>query len=193
MRLRLLFCLVLIALASPVLADSIPLKITNLTITSPGGQTATGGVMAGDQVANSGPLMLKAPNSALVAELGGSAFDTTWMFIAPNTSLASLNGYQVSFGVESAGKVLGTITATLSVRSDGVAVATILNPNLVFQGLDQFLQLSFSIAPNPVGLGTGNYDFQARLSAVPEPQSLVLLGFGLLFGAYYLRQRRQTV
>jgi PEP-CTERM motif len=193
MKLRLVFCLLLLALATPALADSISLKITSLAITNPSGQIATGSVMAGDIVVNSGPLMLKAPNSAIVASLGANPFDTVWLFIAPNTPLASLNGYQVSFGVDAAGKAIGTINATLSVRSDGVAVATILNPALIFQGLDRFLQLSFTITPNPVGIGPGNYDIQAQLSEVPEPQSLVLLGFGLLLGAYYLRQRRQFV
>lgn len=192
MKLRVVFCLLLLALATPALAESITLKFTNLTITNPNGQSATGSVMAGDLVANSGPLMLKTPNSALVAKLGQNPFDTVWMFVAPNTNLASLHGYQVSFGAEANGKAIGTINATISV-SGGIATATILNPNLIFQGLDRFLQLSFFITPNPVGLGTGNYDFQARLSEVPEPQSLVLLGFGLLLGAYFLRQRRQFV
>lgn len=190
MRLRLVFCLVLLALAPSAFAESISLKFTNLSITNTSGQTATGSVMAGDLVVNSGPLMLKAPNSAIVATLGSNPFDAVWMFVASGTNISSLNGYQISFGVEANGKAVGTVNASISVNN-GIATATILNPNVVFQGLDRFLQLSFTISPNPVGLGVGNYDFQARLSEVPEPQTLLLLGTGLLLGAQRLRRRRQ--
>ncbi|MBL8205736.1 MAG: PEP-CTERM sorting domain-containing protein [Blastocatellia bacterium] len=184
-------CLLLFTLAIPALADSITLKFTGLSITNPGGQTTTGSVMGTDLVASSGPLMLKTPTSSLTVSLGQNPFDTVWLFIAPNTPIASLNGYQLSFGTEVNGKLVGTVTATLSVRSDGIAVATILNPALVFQGLDRYLQLSFFITPNPLGIGPGNYDVQARLSEVPEPQTLGLLSLGLLTGASYLRRRRQ--
>jgi len=184
-------CLLLFTLAIPALADSITLKFTGLSITNPSGQTTTGSVMGTDLVASSGPLMLKTPTSSLTVSLGQNPFDTVWLFIAPNTPIASLNGYQLSFGTEVNGKLVGTVTATLSVRSDGIAVATILNPALVFQGLDRYLQLSFFITPNPLGIGPGNYDVQARLSEVPEPQTLGLLSLGLLTGASYLRRRRQ--
>lgn len=147
--------------------------------------------MGTDLVASSGPIMLKTPTSSLTVSLGQNPFDTVWLFIAPNTPIASLNGYQLSFGTEVNGSLVGTVTATLSVRSDGIAVATILNPALVFQGLDRYLQLSFFITPNPLGIGPGNYDVQARLSEVPEPQTLGLLSLGLLTGASYLRRRRQ--
>ncbi len=193
MKLKLLhiICFLLLALATPALADSITLKFTGLAITNPGGQTATGSVMGGDLVASSGPLMLKTPTSAITVSLGQNPFDTVWLLIAPNTPLASLNGYQISFGVEVNGTAAGTVNATLSVRPDGIAVATILNPALVFQGLNRFLQLSFFISPNPLGIGPGNYDVQATLSEVPEPETVVLLGLGLLTGAFYLRRRNQ--
>lgn len=191
MKLLSVFCFLLLALATPALADSITLKFTGLTITNPGGQAATGVVMGTDIVASSGPLMVKTPTSTITVSLGQNPFDTVWMFVAPSTNLASLNGYQISFGAEANGKAVGTVTATLSLRSDGVVVATILNPNLIFAGLDRFLQLSFFITPNPTGIGAGNYDFQARLSEVPEPQTLVLLGLGLLMGAFFLRHRNQ--
>ena len=184
-------CLLFLALATPALADSITLKFTSLTITNPSGQTTTGSVMGTDMVASSGPLMLKAPTSSLTVSLGQNPFDAVWFFIAPNTPLASLDGYKFSFGAEVDGKLVGTVNATLSVRSDGVAIATILNPNLIFGGLGRFLQLSFFISPNPLGIGPGNYDVQARLAEVPEPQTLGLLGFGLLSGVSYLRRRRQ--
>ena len=191
MKLLSVFCLLLFALATPALADSITLKFTSLTITNPSGNTINGSVMGIDLVASSGPLMLKTPTSSITASIGQNPFDTVWFLIAPNTPLASLNGYQFSFGTEVNGKLVGTVTATLSVRSDGVAVATILNPALVFQGLDRYLQLSFTISPNPLGIGPGNYDIQARLAEVPEPQTLGLLSLGLLTGASYLRRRRQ--
>ncbi len=191
MKLLSVFCLLLVALATPALADSITLKFTGLTITNPSGNAATGSVMGTDLVASSGPIMLKTPTSSLTVSLGQNPFDTVWLFIAPNTPLASLDGYKLSFGAEVNGKLVGTVQATLSVRADGVAVATILNPALVFQGLDRYLQLSFFITPNPLGIGPGNYDVQARLAEVPEPQTLGLLGFGLLSGASYLRRRRQ--
>lgn len=183
--------LLCLALASPTLADSISLKFTSLTLTNPGGQTTTGSVMGTDLVASSGPLMLKTPTSSITASLGQNPFDAVWLFIAPNTPIASLNGYQFSFGTEVNGASVGTVTASLSVRSDGVAVITILNPSLVFQGLNRDLQLSFTISPNPLGVGPGNYDVQAQLSEVPEPQTLGLLGVGLLTGASYLRRRRR--
>lgn len=190
MKPRLFICLILLVLATPALADTITLKFTNLTITNAGGQSATGSVMGGDLVANNGPLMLKTPNSAVTAQLGAAPFDTVWAFIAQGTNISSLNGYQISFGVESNGKFVGTLNASIAV-SNGIATATILNPNLVFQGLDRFLQLSFSISPNPVGLGDGVYDFKAALAEVPEPGSFVLLGLGLSMSATYLRARRK--
>ncbi len=184
-------CLFFMALAVPALADSITLKFTSLTITNANGQTVSGSVMGGDLVASSGPLMLKTPTSTITASIGQNPFDTVWFIIAPNTPLASLNGYQFSFGTEVNGKLVGTVTATLSVRADGVAVATILNPSLVFQGLDRYLQLSLSISPNPLGVGPGNYDIQARLAEVPEPGTLGLLSLGLVSGVSYLRRRRR--
>lgn len=191
MKPLLVLCLLLFALATPALADSISLKFTGLTITNASGQTTSGSVMGGDLVASSGPLMLKTPTSSTVATIGQTPFDTVWFFIAPNTPLASLNGYQFSFGTEVNGKLVGTVTATLSLRSDGVAVATLLTPSLVFQGLDRFLQLSFSISPNPIGIGPGNYDIQARLAEIPEPGTIGLLSLGLATGASYLRRRRR--
>ncbi|HEX4945659.1 MAG TPA: PEP-CTERM sorting domain-containing protein [Blastocatellia bacterium] len=191
MKLLSALCLLICALASPAFADSITLKFTGLTITNASGQTATGSVMGGDLVASSGPLMIKTPTAATVATIGSNPFDTVWFIIAPNTPLASLNGYQFSFNTEVNGRSVGTVTATLSVRPDGVAVATILTPNLAFQGLDRFLQLSFSISPNPIGIGPGNYDIQATLSEVPEPGTLGLLSLGLLSGVSYVRRRRQ--
>ena len=190
MKPRLFICLFLLALAAPALADSVTLKFTNLNITNPGGQSASGSVMAGDLVATSGPLMLKTPNSALPAQIGSGPFDAVWAFIAQGTNISSLNGYQVSFGVEANGKFVGTVNASISV-ANGIATATILNPSLVFQGADRFLQLSFLISPNPVGLGDGVYDFKAALAEVPEPQSFALLGLGLSMGATYLRARRK--
>lgn len=191
MKLLSVFCLLLFALATPALADSITLKFTGLTITNPSGTTVNGSVMGGDLVASSGPLMLKTPTSSITVSIGQNPFDTVWFLIAPNTPLASLDGYKFSFGAEVNGKLVGTVQGTLSVRADGVAVATILTPTLVFQGLDRFLQLSFFISPNPIGIGPGNYDVQARLAEVPEPQTLGLLSFGLLTGVSYLRRRRQ--
>lgn len=184
-------CLLFLALAIPALADSITLKFTSLTITNPSGQVSNGSVMGTDLVASSGPLMLKTPTSTLTVSLGQNPFDAVWLFIAPNTPLAALDGYKFSFGTEVNGQLVGTVQATLSVRSDGVAIATILNPNLIFGGLGRFLQLSFFISPNPLGIGPGNYDVQATLSEVPEPQTLGLLSLGLLTGASYLRRRRQ--
>lgn len=191
MKLLSICCLLFIALATPALADSITLKFTGVAITNPGGQTTTGAVMGTDLVASSGPLMVKTSTSTISVSLGQSPFDTVWFFVAPNTPLASLNGYKISFGAEVDGKLVGTVNASLSVRSDGVVVATVLNPNLIFAGLGRTLQLSFFITPNPVGVGPGNYDVQAVLSEVPEPQTVVLLGFGLLLGALYLRHRNQ--
>lgn len=191
MKPLLVLSLLLFALATPSLADSISLKFTGLTITNANGQTTNGSVMGGDLVASSGPLMLKTSTTSITATIGQTPFDTVWFFIAPNTSLASLNGYQISFGTEVNGKLVGTVTATLSVRADGLAVATLLTPSLVFQGLDRFLQLSFSISPNPIGIGPGNYDIQARLSEVPEPATLGLLSLGLATGVSYLRRRRR--
>jgi hypothetical protein len=191
MKLLSVFCLLFLALATPALADSITLKFTSLSITNPGGQTTTGAVMGSDLVASSGPLMIKTPTSSITVSLGQSPFDTVWVFVAPATPPASLNGYQVSFGTEVNGNFVGTVTASFSVRPDGVVVATILNPNLVFPALGKDLQLSFFISPNPIGIGPGNYDIQATLSEVPEPQTLVLLGFGLLSGVGLLRKRGQ--
>ena len=191
MKLLLVLCLLFMALATPALADSITIRFTNLTITNPNGQTTNGNVMGTDLVASSGPLMLKTPTSTLTVSLGQNPFDTVWLLIAPNTPLATLDGYKLSFGAEVNGKLVGTLQATLSVRPDGVAVATILNPALVFQGLDRFLQLSFFISPNPLGIGPGNYDVQAQLSEVPEPETVVLLGLGLLMGAFYMHRRNQ--
>lgn len=184
------FCWLLFICAIPALADSITLNFTRLTITDANNQSVNSNIMGGDLVASSGPLMFKTPNASLPASLGQDPFNVAWLIIAPNTPLASLNNCQFSFNTEVNGKLVGTVTATLSVRSDGVAVATILTPTLVFPGLDRLLQLSFSISPNPIGIGPGNYDFQARLAEVPEPGTLTLLGLGLLSGASYLRRRR---
>lgn len=186
-----LLCFLLLALAFPAVADSITLKFTGVAITNPGGQTTTGSVMGTDLVASSGPLMMKTTTSTISVAIGQNPFDAAWLFIAPNTPPASLNGYQVSFGVEVEGTAVGTINTTLSLRPDGVVVATILNPNLVFSALARTLQLTFFITPNPTGVGPGNYDFQASLSEVPEPQTVLLLGTGLLMGLYFLRSRKQ--
>lgn len=194
MRLKLLspFYLLLLALATPAFADSVTLKFTGITITNPSGQTTNGSVMGTDLVASSGPLMLKTSTSAITVSLNQNPFDAVWLFVAPNTPLSSLNNYQISFNVEADGKPIGTLNASFSVRSDGVVVATVLNPNLIFSGLGKSLQLSFFISPNPVGIGVGNYDIQATLSEVPEPQTVVLLAMGLLLGAFYLRRRQMA-
>ena len=186
---RFLIYLFLLVLAIPAWADSITLKFTDLAITNPSGQTATGSVMAGNLVATNGPLMLKTSNSAINVEIGTSPFDIAWTFIASGTNIASLNGYQLSFGVEANGKFVGTINTSIAV-SNGIATATILNPSLVFHALDRTLQLTLFISPNPVGLGDGVYDFKGGLAEVPEPQTLGLVGLGLSAGAAYLRRRR---
>ncbi|MFN7931169.1 MAG: PEP-CTERM sorting domain-containing protein [Blastocatellia bacterium] len=191
-QLTLLFFL-LLALALPALADSITLKFTGVSITNPSGQTATGGVMGADLVASSGPLMMKTTTSAITVNIGQNPFDAAWMFIAPNTPLASLDGYKVGFDVEVNGSAVGTVNTSLSVRPDGVVVATVLNPNLVFSALGKTLQLTFFITPNPTGVGPGNYDFQASLAEVPEPQTVLLLASGLVAGLFFLRSRKQLV
>lgn len=192
MKLLTYFFFLFLALATPALADSVTLKFTGLAITNPSGQTANSAVMGTDLVASSGPLMLKTQTSSITVSLGQSPFDSVWLFVAPNTPLASLDGYKVSFNAEVNGSAIGTINTLLTLRSDGVVVATILNPSLVFGALGRTLQLSFFITPNPTGVGVGNYDFQAVLAEVPEPQTFVLLGFGLLSGAWYLRRRSQN-
>lgn len=191
MKLLTLLCFLLLVLATPTMADSVTLKFTGVAITTPGGQTATGSVMGADLVAASGPLMLKTPTSTINVAIGQNPFDAAWLLIAPNTPLASLDGYKLSFGVEVNGTAVGTINTTLAIRPDGVVVATILNPNLVFSALARTLQLTFFITPNPTGVGPGNYDFQASLSEVPEPQTVFLLGSGLLTGLFFLRSRKQ--
>ncbi len=185
-------CCLFLALATSAFADSITLQFTGLAITNPGGQTATGTVMGTDLVASSGPLMVKTPTSTITVSLGQNPFDTLWLFVAPNTPLASLDGYKLSFGAEANGSAIGTINTVLTLRPDGVVTATILNPSLVFGALGRMLQLSFFITPNPTGIGPGNYDVQAVLAEVPEPQTLVLLGCGLLSGAWFLRKRTQS-